>query len=161
MNRFYIVPALILICLTASGFIQSKETRDILFAVTMKTPVSDKGAKETPVKILLVRVDERGKSIIGSDTIVSDQLAMYIQERLFKSFMGTGLMHSSIKIEKITPAVPDPVVAVVIKGIKEGQQRALTDLCLQKYKKMYNSLAAKKQDKLKKQFPVLFQENFQ
>ena len=46
------------------------------------------------------------------------------------------------------------------KEIKEGQKKALVSVCLQKYKKTFDSLDEKKQEKLKKQFPVLFQTDF-
>ncbi|MGQ0739191.1 MAG: hypothetical protein ACT4OJ_09050 [Bacteroidota bacterium] len=86
-------------------------------------------------KILLVQVDEIGLIKIGRDTVGSDQLARYIQERLFKSYMGTGQMHDRIKLEKTDNEVPAPVLEVIIREIKEGQRRALSELCVQKYRK--------------------------
>ena len=111
-------------------------------------------------KILLVTLDEAGAITVNNDPVGSDQLALYIQERLFKSFLGTGLMHSRIKLEKANANVPDIIAEVVIKEIKEGQKKALVSVCLQKYKKTFDSLDEKKQEKLKKQFPVLFQTDF-
>ena len=114
----------------------------------------------SPEKILLVQVDEIGMIKIGRDTLGSDQLARYIQERLFKSYMGTGQMHDRIRLEKTDPQVPAPVMEVIIHEIKEGQRRALSELCVQRYRKSYEELDKKKKDKLKKQFPVLFQQTF-
>lgn len=111
-------------------------------------------------KTLQVTVNETGIVTVGGDTVSTDYLARYIQERLFKSYMGTGLMHSKIKFLKTTDNVPDMVVQVVLKEIQEGQRRALTELCLQKYKKLFSAIDKRKQDKLKKQFPVLFQTDY-
>ena len=112
-------------------------------------------------KILLVTVNETGVVNVGGDTVGSDNLARYIQERLFKSYMGTGQMHSKIKFVKANDNVPDMVVQVILKEIQEGQKRALTELCLQKYKSRFENIDSQKQDKLKRQFPVLFQTDYQ
>lgn len=111
-------------------------------------------------KILQVTVNEVGTVTVGRDTVNADNLAKYIQERLFKSYMGTGQMHSKIKFVKANDNVPDMVTEVILKEIQNGQQRALTELCLQKYKNFFDKIEKRKQDKLKKQFPVLFQSNF-
>lgn len=102
-------------------------------------------------------VDETGTVTVGRDTVNADNLARYVQERLFKSYMGTGQMHDQIVLKKKTDDVPDMVTEVILKEIQEGQKRALTELSLQKYRKTFDGLEKKKQDKLKKQFPVLFQ----
>ena len=111
-------------------------------------------------KILLVRVDEIGIVTVNHDTVDADVLARYIQERLFKSYLGTGQMHKRIKFEKTTADVPDLVTEVIINEIKDAQKRALTEVSLEKHRKMFETLDKKKQDKLKKQFPVLFQTNY-
>lgn len=113
-----------------------------------------------PEKILVITVNEAGIIIAGRDTISLDNLARYIQERLFKSYMGTGRMQNRIKFEKLTDNVPLQVSELVLKEIKEGQKRALTELSLQKYKKLFDNLEINKQYKLKKRFPVLFQMEF-
>ncbi len=114
----------------------------------------------SPEKILLVQVDEIGLIKIGRDTLGSDQLARYIQERLFKSYMGTGQMHDRIKLEKTDAQVPALVMEVIIHEIKEGQRRALSELCVQKYIKSFEELDNRKKDKIRKQFPVLFQQTY-
>lgn len=111
-------------------------------------------------KILQVSVDESGTISIGRDTIGSDELARYIQERLFKSYLGTGQMHDKIKFYKANEAVPEMVIQVVLKEIQEGQLKALTQVCLQKYNNRFENVDKKKQDKLRKQFPVLFQTDY-
>ena len=115
---------------------------------------------EAAEKILYVTVNEIGVITVGRDTISSDELARYIQERLFKSYSGTGKMHSRIKFSKVTDEVPDMVVDVVLEEIRDGQRRALIELCLDKYKSLFENIEKRKQDKLKKQFPVLFQTDY-
>lgn len=108
-------------------------------------------------KILQIRVDEIGIISVGRDTISADKLARYIQERLFKSYMGTGEMHDRIRLEKTNDSVPVTVIEVVIAEIKSGQERALRELCTQQYNRPFTSLDPRKQNKLRKKFPVLFQ----
>lgn len=118
-------------------------------------------ANKLPVeKILQVTVDETGTISVGRDTVGSDKLARYIQERLFKSYLGTGQMHSKIKFSREGINVPDLVIQVVLKEIQEGQRRALSELCIQKYKTLFDNIGKRKQEKLKKQFPVLFQTDY-
>lgn len=131
----------------------------LFFAITAS--ISSSAKETTPVeKILLVQVNEIGIITVNRDTVGSDLLARYIQERLFKSYLGTGKMHSRIKLQKTDGNVPDMVTEVIIKEIKDGQQRALTEVSLQKHNRSFGSLDKRKQDKLKKLFPVLFQESF-
>lgn len=131
----------------------------ILFAFFLCQVANAKGPLPGE-KILLVRVDEAGNIKVGRDTVGSDQLARYIQERLFKSYMGTGKMYDRIKFEKEDAAVPEAVTDVVLTEIKNGQSKALQELCLQKFNKTFETIEKKKQARLKKQFPVLFQTSF-
>ena len=112
-------------------------------------------------KILLVTVDEIGHIKVNQDPVGSDDLANYIQERLFKSYTGTGKMHSNIKLMKHSNKVPDMVTQVVTNEIKDGQKKALVQVCLLRYNKLFDSLDKKKQEKMLKLFPVLFQTDFQ
>lgn len=111
-------------------------------------------------KILLVTVDEIGNIKVNQDPVGSDFLANYIQERLFKSYTGTGKMHSHIKLVKLSPNVPVLVAEVVINEIKDGQKKALIQVCLLRYNKLFETLDTKKQEKMQKQLPVLFQKNY-
>lgn len=111
-------------------------------------------------KTLELTVDKTGIIHIGRDTITTDDLPRYIQERLFKSYAGTGKMYDAI-ILKVTDGGPDEItIGSIIKKIREGQERALNELCLQKYKKIYEAIDKKKKERLKKQFPVLFQPDY-
>ena len=135
--------------------------RQLLFLFTLISVLNSSAAVlQSGEKILLITVDETGSIAVNNDPVGSDNLASYIQERLFKSYMGTGEMHSRIKLEKINNNVPDLVTEAVVKEIKDGQKKALISVCLLKYKKLFDNLDKKKQEKLVKQFPVLFQTTF-
>ena len=135
--------------------------RALLLLLAIMPSLNVSASNKLPAeKILQVTVNEVGTVTVGRDTVNADNLAKYIQERLFKSYMGTGQMHSKIKFVKANDNVPDMVSEVILKEIQNGQQRALTELCLQKYKNFFDKIEKRKQDKLKKQFPVLFQNNF-
>jgi hypothetical protein len=116
--------------------------------------------KLPPEKILQIKVDETGLISVGRDTMIADDLARYVQQRLFKSYAGTGEMHDKIKLEKTSIDVPDVIIKVIVKEIQEGQRRALVELCLLKYNKLFDNIDKRKQDKLRKQFPVLFQTDY-
>lgn len=109
-------------------------------------------------KILQVTITESGIITVGRDTVDSENLARYIQERLFKSYLGTGRMYDRIILSQQTESTPDMVTDVVIREIRQGQQRALTQVSLQKYRNTFDKLDDKKKSKLKKMFPILFQE---
>jgi len=111
-------------------------------------------------KVLLIQVESAGLIRVGRDTVSADNLARYLQDRLFKSYMGTGLMQDRIQLKKSDDDVPEIVLEVITREIRDGQQRALRELCMQKYRKYFDSLDKKKQDKLRKKFPVLFQADF-
>jgi hypothetical protein len=110
-------------------------------------------------KIITVKVNTAGIISVGRDTISSDDLALYIRERLFKSYTGTGKMYDGIKLVK--DGEPENVVfEIVRKEITNGQKKALTELCLEKYKRLFEDISSRQQDKLKKNFPVLFQTTY-
>lgn len=132
-----------------------------LLATSLPSPASLKTEKLIiEEKNLYINVDEIGIISIGRDTLSSDVLAKYIQERLFKSYMGTGKMYNKIKLTKTNGQVPEMVMEVVLTEIKIGQKRALTELCLQKHKDFFENISQRQQEKIKKQFPVLFQTNY-
>lgn len=106
-------------------------------------------------KIITVKVNTSGMITIGRDTVSSDDIAAYIRERLFKSYTGTGKMYDAIKL--VIDGEPQAVVMeVVLKEIARGQKKALTELCIEKYKKVFEDISARQQAKLKKNFKVLF-----
>ena len=110
-------------------------------------------------KILVLRVNESGFVSDGLTTIGSDELANYVRERLFKTYMSTGKMYDRIQLEK-TGEPPELALGVLIKEIKLGQKEALNELCLHKYKRLFEDLGSKQKEKIMKVFPVLFQSTY-
>jgi biopolymer transport protein ExbD len=110
-------------------------------------------------KILIVTVDEKGHVFIGKDTLTSGELSDELQKRLWKSYMGTDKMYDAIHLE-FNGEVPMNIKGSVKNAIHEGQKKALTDLCLQKHKKLFEHLSIRQQRKIMKQFPVLFQQEY-
>jgi len=51
--------------------------------------------------------------------------------------------------------------SAAMDAIKSAQQKALTEVCLEKHKKRFDDLNENQRNKIKKQFPVLFQQTFQ
>ena len=115
-------------------------------------------AVNPPEKLILIKVDAAGLVSDGLDTISVDDLSEYVRERLFKNYTGTGKMYDRISLVKTSSAVEDLVIESLVKEIVSGQKKALADLCLHKYKKLFDALGEKQQKKIRKQFPVLFQE---
>ena len=111
-------------------------------------------------KIITVNVNGSGIITVGRDTISSADLAVYIRQRLFKSYSSTDKMYDAIKLS-IT-GDPQPAVIEKIKNeIASGLKKTLNEVCLEKYKKQYDGLNERQQAKLKKNFPVLFQSSFE
>ena len=156
----FIILAFTAIHLNATTFVQLKKP-DIIINYIQSISANKIKTKAVDEKILLVTVNETGFIKVNGDPVGSDFLASYIQERLFKSYLGTGKMHSGIKLVKLSDNVPDLVAEVVTNEIKEGQRKALVQVCLLRYNKLFDSLDTKKKEKMQKLFPVLFQTNYQ
>ena len=69
-------------------------------------------------------------------------------------------MHDRIVFETGDDLVPEAVATVIVNEIRAGQQKALQVICLQKFNRTYEMLDKKKQSRLQKIFPVLFQPDF-
>lgn len=69
-------------------------------------------------------------------------------------------MYDRIRVEKIHDGPLPGIMEILLKEIASGQKKALTELCLHKYKQGYDGLKIKQQQKIRKQFPVLFQTNY-
>jgi hypothetical protein len=110
-------------------------------------------------KIITVKINSSGIVTIGRDTVGSDDIAAYIRERLFKSYTGTGKMYDAIRL--VIDGEPQAVVMeVVLKEIAKGQKKALTELCIEKYKKLFEDISSRQQAKIRKNFKVLFQQSY-
>ena len=109
--------------------------------------------------IIVVTVDAKGKAMIGKDSFDMEGLSQELQQRFWRSYLGTDKMQEKVKLDyigNVSPAFKKNVIA----AIKKAQQGALIDLCLQLHKKKYEDLSAKQQQKIKAKYPILFQQNF-
>lgn len=110
-----------------------------------------------PLKSITITIEPGGRVFMGPDTIYVADLAPDLQERLWKSWLSTGKMYERIDIN-FRGEVLMGVKSATLDAIKDAQNKTLTAVCLQKYKLSYENLSAKQKSRLKKQFPVLFQE---
>lgn len=117
-------------------------------------------ASHPPGKIISITVNEKGQAFIGRDTLAPEQLTAELQKRLWKSYTGTGEMYGAIHLQ-FSGEVLMGVRGASMDAIKQAQKNALTDICLEKHKKLFDALSSGQQKRIEKQFPVLFQVNYQ
>jgi hypothetical protein len=111
-------------------------------------------------KIITILVNEKNLAFIGRDTLLLQDLATELQKRLWKSYTGTGKMYDAIHLQ-YSGEVVTVIKDAAIKAIQLAQKNALTDICLEMHKKLFDTLSKGQQRRIKKQFPVLFQLNYQ
>jgi len=116
--------------------------------------------KNNPQKIITVSVNEKGWVMIGRDTLTIDQLTDELQKRLWKTYLGTGKMFDAIHLE-FSAQTPAVIQKSARDAIKESQRKALVDISVQKHDRRFEDLSSRQQKKIKKQFPVLFQLNYE
>ena len=126
----------------------------LLSIIAGQTNPSDKIAGE---KILEFSINGAGKIISMGDTLAADKIVHYVQERLFKSWIG-GKMYSRIRV--INSASDEITKDLLIKEIQEGQRQALIAVCLESFRRRYENLDPKKQEKLRLNYPALFQTEY-
>lgn len=112
-----------------------------------------------PEKFIRIHVDTRGYAYVGKDTLTVIELTDELRIRLWKSYLGTGKMPKAVLVSYIAGAA-EWQQAATEKALKEGLQKALQQLCVHRFKKKYEAISKGQQQKLKKQFPVLFQQVF-
>lgn len=108
-------------------------------------------------KILTVSVDNNGQIFMGRDTLSLDRLPYEIQQRLFKSYLGTGKMYDQIQFQRVGEVLPT-IIHATTEAIKVGQEKALREYCVSKYSSSFERLNSNQQNKVRRQYPVLFQE---
>lgn len=108
-------------------------------------------------KIINITVNPNGMIYMGPDTIYVDQLSAKLQDRLWRKYLGNDRMYDAIEVI-MSGEVLMGVRGAVLDAIQLAQKNALRDICLQKFKKLYDNISEGQQKKLQKQFPVLFQE---
>lgn len=118
------------------------------------------GNSASAQRAIVLQVDELGFVTDGRDSISSDEIADYIRDRLFNHYRGTDKMYDRIELQRLHGGPMPQVEEILLKEIRQGQKLALLDLCLHKYRKGFDDLQANQQAKIRKKFPVLFQEKF-
>jgi hypothetical protein len=108
-------------------------------------------------KIITITVNQYSQVFIGPDTLTIADLGKELENRLWRNFLGTGKSYDAIKLS-FTGDVSQPTRLATIAQIKSAQKIVLKNISLDKHDKAFEDLDAEKQDKLRKQFPVLFQE---
>jgi hypothetical protein len=115
--------------------------------------------KSLPEKGIRIVIDERGYAYIGRDTLTIIEVTEEIHIRLWKSYLGTSKMPGIIFVSYRGNAAAINQAATE-KALKEAQQKTLQEYCVHKFKKKFEDISSKQQKKIKKQFPVLFQQVF-
>ncbi|MBK5270706.1 MAG: hypothetical protein JJE22_06800, partial [Bacteroidia bacterium] len=88
-------------------------------------------------KIITPTINPKGRVLIGRDTLAIDQLADELQNPSWKSFLGTGKMFDTTRLETVT-------------GVEEGVIESVK-----------NVIHKANKNKIERRFPVLFQLNYQ
>ena len=110
-------------------------------------------------KTVAIHVNEKGEVMIDQARYFTDDLAREVQQRLWRSYMTSGKMVQSIQLS-FDAAVSEELKKEVLYNIKMAQEKTLTVLSLHKHKKRFENISSNKQEKIRKQFPVLFQTIF-
>jgi len=131
----------------------------ILFAAVLISRTSEAGSFDPPVKdkVIAISVNQYSQAIIGRDTLTIADLAKELETRLWKSFLSTGKTYDAIQLD-FAEGVSQPVRMATIAAIKTAQNNVLKNISLERDDKLFDDLSADKQRRIKKQFPVLFQE---
>ena len=116
---------------------------------------------EAPLqKTITIHLADSGDTFIDGVKLRADQdLTTELQSRLWRSYIGNGLMPQSIHVETES-GVPETIVTNTRNSILKTQTLLHDRLAVEKYKQVYKDISARKQEKMKKKFPVLFQTDF-
>lgn len=129
----------------------------ILGIMALHLPANASLIPPNPVKKITVTVTGEGDIYVGRDTVLAENLSKELEQRLWKSYLGTGKMYDSIVVV-FQDGVLMGMKGSVLDAVKEAQTKALDILCVDKYHKPFDKLSATQQQKVRKNFPVLFQE---
>jgi hypothetical protein len=110
-------------------------------------------------KTVAIHVNEKGEVMIDQAKYFTDDLAREVQQRLWRSYMTSGKMVQIILLS-FDVSVSEELKKEVLYNIKTAQEKTLTVLSLHKHKKRFENISSNKQEKIRKQFPVLFQTDF-
>lgn len=110
-------------------------------------------------KIITIAVSATGNVTIDNVAIEADVVTKELQQRLWRSYMLSGKMADRVAIQW-NEANSDVLKKSITDAIKEAQAKTLTMLCLHKYKKKFEDIGSRKQSRLRKQYPALFQQTY-
>ena len=130
----------------------------VCFATTILAAKYDIPVQEK--KVLSLTVSEFSQVFMGRDTLMISDLPRELKNRFWKCYLGTGKMQDALEL-RYSGNVASPVRAAAIDAIRQGQEMGLKDICLEKHKQYYEDLNPRQKEKIKKQFPVLFQAGFE
>lgn len=131
----------------------------VLYSFSIKTRAENYFTVPVPQEIILISVQSHNEAMIGKDTFDMEGLTHELQQRFWKSYLGTGKIPIELKVHYDNNPTATEQKSVT-DAIKKAQQNALIELCLQLHKKTFDELSERQQDKIKKRFPVLFQQKF-
>jgi len=118
--------------------------------------VSEVDAAEPEQRVLYITINQAGRITVGGgDTIDVSDVAKQVKDALFKSSLGNRKYYK-ISISQLGGNISLSALKGLSEKVSEGQLMALNAICLEKFKRLYSDLDQKKQEKLKKQYPVLF-----
>lgn len=132
----------------------------LLMTLLVSAAAASPARKVLPIeKTVTIKVLANQETFIDGVKIGFWELGIELNKRLWRSFVGNSKMPASILVV-YEGEVTDEWKTATLKGVREGQQRTLVMLSLFKYKKKFEDISSPKKEKIKRQFPVLFQENY-
>ncbi len=119
------------------------------------------GTSQPPLqKTITIHLSGNGDIFIDGVKLRADQeLTTELQSRLWRSYVGNGLMPQSIHLET-EPGIGAAAINAAHDAIVKTQTLVRDRLAVDKYKQAYKDISTRKQEKIKKKFPVLFQTDF-
>ncbi len=123
-------------------------------------PTIPAAAAPSPIiKTITVKVLADQQCFIDGYKVNFWELGTELHKRIWRTFMGNDKMPDNVLVV-YEGDVNDETKTATLKSVQEAQQRTKTMYALFKYKKKFEDLSDSKKDKIKKQFPILFQQEF-
>ena len=111
-------------------------------------------------KTITIRLSASGDTFIDGVKLRADQeLTSELQSRLWRSYVGNGPVPQSIHLET-EPGIGAAAINTAREAIVKTQTLVRDRLAVDKYKQAYKDISTRKQEKIQKKFPVLFQTDF-
>ena len=137
-------------------FLYFNRVRTLLLLLSLLLSGLSTASLAQPAKIIRIEAGTNAVSRIGRDTVLLEDLSRDIHVRLWKSFLGTGRTYDRIELQ-VEEGTTEAIRTALREAIRQGQQKALDQICLEKNKKVFARISGSQQQKMRKKFPVLFQ----